>query len=107
MSDPDPKDTLRNMSRDPGLSPWYRRQCMNAADVIDHLDYELTLADARLKTILDWCEGNIESQSQVAPFCVQVRDLVERLPVCCQYHKDGGDTYAECADTEPRGAGEP
>ena len=26
---------------------------------------------------------------------------------CCQYHKDGGDTYAGCADTEPREVGEP
>lgn len=67
-------------------------------DTIAHLDCELKLADSRLKTILDWCEGNIKSQSQIAPFCVQVRDLVERATVCCQYHKDGGDTCAGCWD---------
>lgn len=52
-------------------------ECSRKDDVIAHLDSELTRADSRLKTILDWCEGNIESRSQVAPFCVQVRDLIE------------------------------
>lgn len=30
-----------------------------------------------------------------------------RREPCCQYHNDGGDTEAECCNTEPREAGSP
>lgn len=32
---------------------------------------------AKLQTILNWCHSNIESKSLVAPFCTQVRDVIE------------------------------
>ena len=32
-----------------------------------------------IDTVLRWCHANIESQSEVTTFCIQVRDLFEAL----------------------------
>lgn len=31
----------------------------------------------RANTVIEWCDDNIENQTQVTPFAVQIRDLLE------------------------------
>ena len=38
----------------------------------------------------------------VLSITVSERERYQSEKHCCQYHKDGGDTEAECANTEPR-----
>lgn len=50
-----------------------------------------------LKTIYGWCIGNIESKSQIAPFCIQVRDLIDRE---VQPFEECLYTFAEMKETK-------
>ena len=54
-----------------------RAEVRRKDDVIIHLDCEVDRLDKKIATVLEWCRGNIESGSQVTPFCIQVRDLLE------------------------------
>ena len=46
------------------------------ADVLEEERAEYQDMRERVATILKWCETNIEDKTQVAPFCVQVRDAL-------------------------------
>ncbi len=48
------------------------------ADVLEEEQEEYQDLRNRVNTVLGWCQTNIEDKTQVAPFCAQVRDLLER-----------------------------
>ena len=41
------------------------------------LEKETADKDAKINTLLDWCNGNIESGSEVAAYSLQIRRLFE------------------------------
>lgn len=47
------------------------------ADALEAERPEIQEMQRRVSVVLVWCRKNIESKSIVAPFCIQVRDLLE------------------------------